>query len=74
MTDTNRQGIPDAQERPWMPVPEAGRTAFGLGRTASYEAARRGDLPTIRVGAKLVVPTAALRRLLQLDEHQGSAA
>jgi hypothetical protein len=31
-------------------VPEAGRTYFALGRNASYEAARRGDIPTIRIG------------------------
>jgi hypothetical protein len=29
-------------------VPEAGRRYFSLGRNASYEAARRGDIPTIR--------------------------
>jgi hypothetical protein len=35
-------------ERKTMSVPEAGRTYFDLGRNASYEAARRGDIPTIR--------------------------
>jgi hypothetical protein len=30
-------------------VPEAGRVYFDLGRNASYEAARRGDIPTIRI-------------------------
>ena len=29
-------------------VPEAGRVYFSLGRNASYEAARRGDIPTIQ--------------------------
>jgi len=37
-------------------VPEAGRQYFSLGRNASYEAARRGDIPTIRVGRLLRVP------------------
>jgi excisionase family DNA binding protein len=44
-------------------VPEAGRH-LGLGRNASYEAARRGELPVLRFGRKLRVPRAALNRLL----------
>lgn len=38
-----------------------------LGRTAAYEAVKRGDIPTVRLGRRLVVPTAALRRMLSLD-------
>ena len=36
-------------------VPEAGKM-LGLGRCASYEAAKRGDIPTIRIGKLLRVP------------------
>ena len=32
-----------------MTVPEAG-AKLGLSREASYKAARRGDIPTIRIG------------------------
>jgi hypothetical protein len=46
--------------------PIAGR-ALGLGRDATYRAARNGDLPTIRIGGALRVPTAPLRRLLGLE-------
>jgi Helix-turn-helix domain len=46
-------------------VPTAGREYFNLGRNASYEAARRGDLPTIRIGRLLRVPVVALERLLE---------
>ncbi len=59
--------IPTPSERPWLDVPEAGHLGFGLGRSASYDAVRRGDLPSIRIGRRIVVPTAALRRLLELD-------
>jgi excisionase family DNA binding protein len=45
-------------------VPEAGKRYFDLGRNASYEAARRGELPVLRFGRKLRVPIAALDRLL----------
>ena len=46
-------------------VPEAGRVYFDLGRNASYEAARRGDIPTIKIGRLLRVPVVALERMLQ---------
>jgi hypothetical protein len=48
-----------------MSVPAAGKRYFDLGRNASYEAARRGDLPTIRIGKLLRVPIAALDRKLE---------
>lgn len=35
-------------------------TLLGLGRTAAYEAARRGQIPTRRLGRRLVVPVPAL--------------
>jgi excisionase family DNA binding protein len=44
-------------------VPEAGRI-LGLGKNASYDAARRGELPALRFGRLLRVPRAALERLL----------
>ena len=44
-------------------VEEAGRL-LGLGRTAAYDAAARGELPTIRFGRRLVVPRARLAALL----------
>lgn len=45
-------------------VPEAGRKYFGLSRNGSYEAAARGDIPTIRIGRLLRVPVAALERMV----------
>lgn len=46
--------------------PQVGRL-LGLGRAATYEAARRGDIPTMRFGRRIAVPTAALRRMLRID-------
>jgi excisionase family DNA binding protein len=46
-------------------IVEAGRL-LGLGRNGSYEAARRGDIPTIRIGRRLLVPKAMLHRALDL--------
>lgn len=46
-------------------VPEAG-AMLGLSRNASYEAAKRGDFPTIKLGKLIRVPKAAFHRLLDL--------
>jgi hypothetical protein len=60
-----RSGQPLGQARKTMDVPEAGRIYYGLGRNASYEAAKRGDIPTIKVGRLLRVPIAAMERRLE---------
>jgi hypothetical protein len=39
------------RNKPTMPVPEAGKKYFGLGRNASYAAAARGEIPTIKIGS-----------------------
>lgn len=44
-------------------VPEAGEM-IGLTRNASYAAAKRGDIPTIRIGKLIRVPKAAFEQLL----------
>jgi excisionase family DNA binding protein len=45
-------------------IEEAARL-LGIGRNQGYEAARRGDIPTIKMGKRLLVPKAALDRLLE---------
>jgi len=45
-------------------VPEAGKW-LGIGRNAAYEAARRGEIPTIKIGRLLRVPVVALERKLE---------
>jgi hypothetical protein len=54
-------------------VPEAGRVYFDLGRNAAYEAARRGDIPTIRIGRLLRVPVVAMERMLDRVSTSGAA-
>jgi len=44
-------------------IPVAGAMA-GLNRCASYYAARRGEIPTIKFGGLLKVPAAAWDRIL----------
>jgi excisionase family DNA binding protein len=50
-------------ERQGLTVEEAGRV-LGLGGSAAYRAARRGDLPLLRIGRKLIVPIQALERMM----------
>jgi excisionase family DNA binding protein len=38
---------------------------LGIGRNQAYEAAHRGEIPVIKIGKRLLVPTMALDRLLR---------
>lgn len=53
----------DVRSRATISVPEAGEV-LGIGREAAYNAARRGELPTLRLGRRLLVPTQALLDML----------
>ena len=44
-------------------VEQAGRL-LGVSRGLAYQAARDGSLPTVRIGRRLIVPRAALERML----------
>jgi hypothetical protein len=54
--------------QPTTTVPQAGRALGIKGRNQSYEAAARGEIKTLRFGRRLSVPTAWLRRQLELHE------
>jgi excisionase family DNA binding protein len=53
-------------------VEEAART-LGISRGLAYEAARNGDLPTIKLGRRLLVPRARLEELLGIRNGDGPA-
>lgn len=55
--------MPETAERRTYTIEEAARL-LGIGRNHGYEAAKRGDIPTIRMGKRLLVPKAALDRML----------
>ena len=48
-------------------VPKAGNLV-GLGRWASYEAAKRGDIPTIKIGERYSVPVVWLEQRLGVED------
>ena len=47
-------------------IAEAARR-LRVGRNSAYEAARRGELPVVRIGRRVLVPRLALERLLAGD-------
>jgi hypothetical protein len=53
-------------------VPEAG-AQLGLGRNASYAAAKIGVIPTIKIGKLLRVPIRALEQLLDTTMKPAAA-
>jgi excisionase family DNA binding protein len=48
-------------------VPEAAE-ALGIGRSLAYDLARRGELPVIRLGRRLVVARPALEKMLETPQ------
>jgi excisionase family DNA binding protein len=44
--------------------PEAGKV-LGLSKNTTYAAAKRGDIPTLRIGGRIVVPVARLLAMLE---------
>jgi len=59
--------IPDPRQTPTLTVVEAGQY-LGLGRDSSYKAVNRGEIPIIRIGRRIVVPTAQLLAMLGISD------
>jgi hypothetical protein len=53
-----------------MSIPEAGAYYFDLSRAGSYDAARRGEIPYIRIGRLKRVPVRAMEAML--DKIEGT--
>jgi len=51
--------LEDLEDRITLSVEEVA-SLLGLGRTAAYEAARRGEIPNRRLGRRVIVPVPAL--------------
>jgi len=47
--------------------------AFHISRASAYEGVKTGEIPSIRIGKRVVVPTAAVRRMLLLDGSTDAA-
>ena len=58
------------EDRLTVTVPEAAQL-LSISRSTAYAAAKAGQLPTLRLGRRLVVPVPALRDLLGLQRPNG---
>ncbi len=56
-----------------MTVEEAG-VALGISRSHAYELIRQGELPSLRLGRRVVVPVASLEALVQGVPSHADAA
>jgi hypothetical protein len=65
-------GIPDPSTTPFLELwPTTGRF-LKLGRSATYQAAARGEIVTVTMGARKLVPTNWLRSLARLDDSKSA--
>jgi excisionase family DNA binding protein len=54
----------DTNSKLTMSVEETGR-ALGISRATAYALANQGSIPSIRLGHRLLIPKAALEKMLQ---------
>jgi hypothetical protein len=54
-------------EKPALPVRTVS-LVLGTGEYAVYQGIKSNNIPSIRVGRKILVPTAPLRRMLGIDD------
>ncbi len=52
---------------------EEAAARLGISRASAYEAVRRGEIPSIRIGRRVLVPKASLARLVGLDPAAGAS-
>ena len=45
---------------------------LGIGRSAAYEGVRRGDIPSVRVGKRWLIPVASLEKMLSEAGDRGA--
>lgn len=65
-TRSQTLGLDEIEARLTISVEEAA-ALLGLGRTAAYEAARRGEIPSRRLGRRVIVPVPALLEWLGVN-------
>ena len=66
--------LEEALSRPTIPIPDAGKLFFGISRNAAYEAARKGDIPTVDIGGRKMAVVSAIAAKLGLPTNIGRAA
>ena len=62
-------GLPAPHEKPTLSVDEVVEI-LGWGRSAVYEGVRRGEIPALRMGRRIRIPTAKLLELLGIVDEK----
>lgn len=62
-----QNALPDPEVQPTMDIWPDAAEALGISKQTAYEAARRGEIPVIRIGTRVLVLTGPLRKMLGLD-------
>lgn len=63
--------VEELRQRPTVKVDEAAEI-LGMATRSAYDAVHRGEIPTIRIGRRFLVPTTALLRMLGVDTEDPS--
>jgi hypothetical protein len=73
MIDAAARVLPDPTAEPTIPVKRGG-AILGIGLRNAYDAIERGEIPSIRVGRRIVIPTRKFLEKFGLLEPAGSVA
>lgn len=65
--------LPNPEDEPTITVGR-GAAILGISRRAGYGAVERGEIPSIRVGGRVVIPTARFLAQYGLDEQSRQVA
>lgn len=68
--DAQSRAIPDQDTEPTITV-ERAAAVLGISRRSAYNAAERGDIPAIRIGRRMVVPTGKFLAAFDLVDAAG---
>jgi excisionase family DNA binding protein len=68
-----KDGLATTKPTPRVVTVEEAATILQISRGAAYQAAKTKQLPTIRIGRRLLVPLAALDRMLSGNTADSSA-
>ena len=60
-----------AEQREWLTIKEFRSRFPQFGVNLTYDAVRRGELPSIKVGGKILIPSDALDILLENSRAKG---
>jgi hypothetical protein len=65
--------LEEALCRATIPIPAAGSVFYGISRNAAYDAARRGEIPTVEIGGRKLAVVSAIAAKLGLQTTIGRA-